>query len=310
MTRRSRLLVLLAICFTAGMLWPSELIAQGRSRGAAVRSGTAVPRHVAPRPYHRPYYYPRYSGYYYPRSYYGYYAPWYRPYYPYYPGFSWGFGVGWFGYGGGYWGPWGYPYAYPYGYPYYGYYDNTGSARLQITPRNAQVYVDGYFVGLVDEFDGSWQRLRVEIGEHDLQVYLDGHQTFTQRVLFTRGQTIRLQHVMQPLGPGESAEKPSPNPAAVRPPDPGRPPMPSPRYRQDDRSEFGTMSLRVNPPDAEILVDGESWDRPEGEDRFSIDLPEGPHQVEVRREGYRPYSRTIEVRRGRTVTLNVSLSGS
>jgi hypothetical protein len=64
----------------------------------------------------------------------------------------------------------------------------------------------------------------------------------------------------------------------------------------------------VNPPDAEIVVDGEVWDRPQGENRFSIDLAEGPHQVEVRREGYRAYVRTVEVRRGRTITLNVSLT--
>ena len=43
-------------------------------------------------------------------------------------------------------------------------YDNTGSARLLINPRNAQVYVDGQFLGLVGEFDGSPQRLHVPIG--------------------------------------------------------------------------------------------------------------------------------------------------
>jgi len=63
----------------------------------------------------------------------------------------------------------------------------------------------------------------------------------------------------------------------------------------------------VNPPDAEILIDGEVWDRPEGEARLSIDLAEGPHQIEIRKEGYRPYSRTVDVLRGRTFSLNVSL---
>ena len=61
--------------------------------------------------------------------------------------------------------------------------------------------------------------------------------------------------------------------------------------------------------DAEVLSDGEAWDRPEEEDRFSIDLPEGPHRVEIRKEGYRSYVRTVDVGRGRTVTLNISLSG-
>jgi hypothetical protein len=68
------------------------------------------------------------------------------------------------------------------------------------------------------------------------------------------------------------------------------------------------LSLRVNPADAVIVVDGEVWDRPQGENRFSIDLAEGVHQVEVRKEGFQPYQRTVEVRRGRTFTLNVSLT--
>ena len=143
----------------------------------------------------------------------------YYPYYgyPYYGGFygsfGWGFGIG---YGFGYPYAYGYPYygfGYGYGqypYPYYGpiVYDYSGSARLQVTPRNTQVYIDGYFVGVVDSFDGNLQRLHVEAGEHELQLYLEGHRTFTQKVLFPRGGTLTVTHVMQPLGPGESAVPP------------------------------------------------------------------------------------------------------
>ena len=117
------------------------------------------------------------------RYYYGYpgfYAGFYNPYF-------WGsYG---FGFGYGYGSPYGYGYGqYPYPPYYYGaYYDNTGSARLQVTPRNTQVYIDGYFVGVVDNFDGNLQRLHVEAGEHELQLYLEGHRPFTQKVLFGRG---------------------------------------------------------------------------------------------------------------------------
>jgi hypothetical protein len=178
-----------------------------------------------------------------------------------------------------------------------------------ITPRNAQVYVDGQFVGLVDDFDGSFQRLHVETGEHELQVYLEGYRTFTHKILFTRGTTLRIEHALQPLAPGEAAEpKPDRTPAKLPPPDPYQRQRPAPPYPAGELVEFGTLSLRVNPPDAVILIDGEAWDRPEGENRFSIDLTEGPHQVEVRKDGYRPYVRTVDVRRSRTFTLNVSLS--
>ena len=36
-------------------------------------------------------------------------------------------------------------------------------------------------------------------------------------------------------------------------------------------------------------------------------LAEGPHRIEVRKDGHRPYTTTVEIRRGETVTLNVSL---
>ena len=71
-------------------------------------------------------------------------------YWPYpYWGPYWGPGWGpYFGFGWGY--PWGGPYPFgPYGpYPYYGWDPLSGSARLQVTPREAKVYVDGYAAGL------------------------------------------------------------------------------------------------------------------------------------------------------------------
>ena len=52
----------------------------------------------------------------------------------------------------------------PYGYGY-GYYARA-DLRTQVTPREAEVYVDGYLTGTVDDFDGMFQRLRVPLGEH------------------------------------------------------------------------------------------------------------------------------------------------
>ncbi len=257
------------------------------------------------RPYYRPYFRPYYSSFYYPYFYPGFYSPFY-------------FGLG-FG--------WGYPYSYapyyyrPYAYgayaPYYGpiVYD-TASARLQVTPRNTQVYVDGYFAGLVDEFDGYLQRLNVAPGPHELTLYLEGHRPFTQRVLFTRGNTVKLVHTMEPLGPGETAPPP-PKPVEQPRTRTNRPVgnQMQPEYdrgraapRDDGQSNFGSLLLRVRPTDAEVLVDGEVWNAPEARDQFVIELSEGSHRVEVRKNGFQTYSTTVRVRRGETVRLNVSLT--
>ena len=78
--------------------------------------------------------------------------------------------------------------------------------------------------------------------------------------------------------------------------------------RAEDQGEFGTLSIRVTPSDATILIDHQEWDRPRGDDRFSIELVEGPHLVEVRKAGYASYTRTIDVPRGRPLVWNVALT--
>jgi hypothetical protein len=110
-----------------------------------------------------------YGGYYRPYGYYGYYGYPYG-YYPYgywggYYGLGFGFGVG-FGYG----------YGYPgYGYPYGGYVVNSyGGVKIENAPKDAAVYADGYYVGTVDDFDGSFQKLNLEPGAHHIEVMRPG----------------------------------------------------------------------------------------------------------------------------------------
>jgi hypothetical protein len=92
------------------------------------------------------------------------------------------------------------------------------------------------------------------------------------------------------------------------PPDRYESQRPAPIDHATDQAGYGTLSIRVNPSDAVILIDGEAWDRPNGDNRLSIDLPEGSHQIEIRKQGYGPYLRTVDVRSGRAFVLNVSLS--
>jgi hypothetical protein len=68
-----------------------------------------------------------------------------------------------------------YPVAYP-----------DASVHLDVMPRDAEVYVDGYYAGVVDDFDGMFQRLRVEPGEHEVTLYRDGYRAFHQRAYLAR----------------------------------------------------------------------------------------------------------------------------
>jgi hypothetical protein len=124
---------------------------------------------------------------------------------------------------------------------------------------------------------------------------------------------------MEPLAPGEVAEaRPTPPPpppsdetegAPAGPPE-GRPsPQAPPRRPPPARSAagFGTLAIRVQPADAIVLIDGERWQTSSGQDRLMVDVPQGPHQIEIRKEGFDTYSTEITTSPGETVPINVSL---
>lgn len=240
---------------------------------------------------------------------YGYPHGWYSPYYGYgYYGWGWGMGWGW-GYPYPFYSPW-----YPYGYPYY--YDAfNASLKLEVTPKNAEVYVDGYLAGIVDNFDGTFQRLKVRPGTHEIVLWLEGYRTVQQQLHLATDTSQRIKFAMEPLAPGEtSGPRPTPPPEPVEEPQPQRrappqrqqqvepPPDPVPQVP----AQFGQLSIRVQPADAEILIDGEAWDSPAGA-RLVVQLAPGRHKVEIRKEGFNTYSEEVLIRAGSTMTLNVSL---
>lgn len=319
-----RLSCALAAVLAAGLLWPSGAAAQRpRPRPPAPSGGHAVSRssHAVRPPYYR-----------YPRTYYSYYPG----YYPY----SWNWGLYWgWGYPGywyspyyygaygypywhGYYGPWGYPYPYQYYYD-----DNHASVRVQASPREAQVYVDGYFVGIVDDFDGTFQRLRVPPGGHEITLHLQGYRNASQKIYLQPHATYHLKTRLEPLPAGAPQDPPpAPDPNAAkayenRPEMEGPPAEPEPqgppshRWPPREQAEerrgtqgFGTLSLRVQPPDAEVLVDGTPWTGAAGEDGvLAVQVSAGTHRVEVRREGFISYVADVNIRANVAMPLNVML---
>jgi hypothetical protein len=212
------------------------------------------------------------------------------------------------------------PYRYPASRP-------DASVRLEVTPRDAEVYVDGYYAGLVDDFDGVLQRLRVEPGQHELTVYREGYRPFHQRVYLTRDRTFKIRQDLQKLSAGEAGEPrpvPAPLPAGAEPPVPqprdGRriPPNGPPAGRPTDtpgrrppsaapQPGTGRLSIQIQPADANVLIDGQPWPASPRETVVVLDVSEGRHVIQVRKPGYVGYLTEVEVRRGETATVNVSL---
>ena len=209
-----------------------------------------------------------------------------------------------------------------YNYPPAEVYGPLSALRLQVQPAQTEVFVDGYYAGPSKEFDGLFERLRLESGEHDIELYLQGYKSVHQKIYLQPDETFRIRHTMQALASvthGAAAGHAGPPPAVDPGPGSGRrpagPPMPSPGERAaggNDRSAgesgFGAIAVRVQPSDAEFLVDGERWDGSGAGNRLTIQLPEGSHRVEIRKPRFQAYTTVIQVRRGETATLNVSLT--
>ena len=96
----------------------------------------------------------------------------------------------------------GYPPIYP-PYPAYRYAYPESSLRVTVTPKDASVYVDGYFAGKVEEFDGRLQRLHVTPGEHEIVVYLEGYRSLTQRLYLSPNATRTIEGTLEKLAAGE-----------------------------------------------------------------------------------------------------------
>jgi hypothetical protein len=188
------------------------------SNNIAGSGGSAQPRVAVPRPGPAPrdgrYYdrdwnkngyrvYAPYGGHYKTHRYYGYYP---RPYYYYPYAFGYGpYGRGYFYFDLHYNSHVFYPstvirydnygtYNGTYGYP-------TGELRLQVRPHNAQVFIDGAYAGTVDEFDGTFQALRLEEGEYQVEIVLPGFEPLTFDVQIIPGEKVTYKGDLLPEQP-------------------------------------------------------------------------------------------------------------
>ena len=218
--------------------------------------------------------------------------------------------------------------GYGYGYPYAaypdtaGFYDPSSSVRLQVMPREAEVYVDGFFAGMVDNFDGTFQRLRVAPGDHELQLFMPGHRSFSQKVYLQPGGSFNVRHAMEPLAAGE--------------PEPTRPWLRRVRRRSGPNHTVGQIVQtpvdlnahhrpRVNAAatPSRTLARSRCACSPATRRSRSMVSPgkarrirnnswsssgSVTHTVEIRKDGYRTYIQDVTVRRGETTPLNVSLT--
>jgi len=73
------------------------------------------------------------------------------------------------------------------------YPTTTAEVKISISPNRAAVFVDGRFVGYVDQFDGPGQWLLLAPGKHQVRVTLPGYKTFETEISLLANQKFELK---------------------------------------------------------------------------------------------------------------------
>jgi len=201
------------------------------------------------------------------------------------------------------WPWWGYPY--PYGYPLEPWRVvadwETASVRLDVSPKDAQVYVDRYAAGVVDDYDGIFQHLTLRPGPHLIEIRKTDFITLTVELNLQPGQSITYRRTMEPSR-GE-IDAPSPLPAAPGFDEGAMPPAPA-----DINAPPGDVKFDVTPNDAAVYVDsfyaGIAGDF-DGSQHLL--MPPGRHHLALRLEGYDTIEVDLAIDSARSITYRTTL---
>ncbi|MEM9557015.1 MAG: PEGA domain-containing protein [Acidobacteriota bacterium] len=257
--------------------------------------------------------YPRYRGHY-DRSFrIGYhYSPYYRYHYRYRPySYSWYSPFSVYSVWGPWWGP---QVVVDAGRPYGRYYGNAmGALDLDVSPEKAQIFIDGNYVGVADEYDGFPAYLWLEKGTYDVAIYHPGYETIFRQYTVHDGLVIDVNDRLQP---GEALHPDDHGPTTTVHRD-RRLQRNAERAERVDRLERlerrrddqSRLVLAIWPEDAAVYLNGhfvgtgaELGDLAEG-----LVLQPGQHSLETVRPGYETDERTVTVAPGQTLDLEIDL---
>jgi hypothetical protein len=90
-----------------------------------------------------------------------------------------------------------------------------GGLVLTSVPDVAQVYVDGYYVGLAEEFGPHGRPINLGAGPHQVELRAPGYETLTFKVVIEPDGLVRYRGEMQPIATKPAAIATPPKPTAV-----------------------------------------------------------------------------------------------
>ncbi len=164
-----------------------------------------------------------------------------------------------------------------------------GSVDTSVSPKDAQVIVDGEYRGIANTFDGVPAYLELSPGRHKIEFRKEGHESVSLIVSIVPNEIVSidlaLKEIREAAGPTEG------------------------KTYQLETEGAGFVELDATPPDAAVYVDGSFYGiasqfREAGQ---KIMLRAGNHTIEIGKPGYYVYKGNVTVVDKETVRLSVSL---
>ncbi len=79
--------------------------------------------------------------------------------------------------------------------------EESSEMKITVKPNRAAVYINGGYVGRVNEFDGPWQAMVLPPGTYSLLITLEGYTPFETRVTLAPAQKYHLKADLVPEAP-------------------------------------------------------------------------------------------------------------
>lgn len=91
-----------------------------------------------------------------------------------------------------------------------------GGLVLESVPGVAQVFVDGSYVGLAEEFGSGGRAINLDAGTHRVELRAPGYETLTFSVAIEPHRIVRYRGEMQPIATKPAATTEPPQPATAK----------------------------------------------------------------------------------------------
>ncbi|MGH3088154.1 MAG: hypothetical protein ACRDSJ_12645 [Rubrobacteraceae bacterium] len=91
------------------------------------------------------------------------------------------------------------PYSSPYGYGGYGQSGNWAAVDTDVSPEEAEVFLDSQFIGRADDFDGFPDYLYLERGRHVLEFRLEGYESRTIDLRARPGSRVSIDEKLRKI---------------------------------------------------------------------------------------------------------------